>query len=179
MRVLSLTLRAAATAQETDQTPAVLVTVTHPELPEPLRLSSDPSRRLSADPPLYGTTSRGQTFWHIPMSVILPDSQPQAAPRAQLQLDNIAVDRDLAGIPGLARARVSDLLRLSPRMATVLLELVLSTTPDVVERRWPLLETVAATVEGPSVVLDFGRDNRAREPFPALTFSSFYFPGLF
>jgi len=179
MRVVSLTFREAATAQQGDKVPVTLVTITHPDMSEPLRISSDPTVELSTDPRLFGTRSRGQTFWHIPMALVLPDSQPQAAPKGQLVVSNIAVDRDFAGVEGLQYARVSDLALMSPSMATVLLELTLSTSPDVIERRWPKLKSVTAEIDGATVALTFGRDNRTREPFPALTFNQHYFPGLY
>jgi hypothetical protein len=179
MRIVSLTLRQAGTARETDTVLAALVTITHPELPTPLRISSDPSKKLQQDPPVFGTVSRGNTFWHIPTQVGLPGADAQTASKSQLMFDNISVDRDTADIAGLEAARVSDLTLLSPSPATVLIELVYSTTPDVVERRWPKLQTVTHTIEGASVVIDLARNNRAREPIPALTFSEAYFPGLF
>jgi hypothetical protein len=178
-RIVSLTLRDAATVRETDAFMAALVTITHPELPQPIRISSDPSERLSIDPPLFGTVSRGNTFWHIPTKLVLPGADKQTAAKAQLMFDNIAIDRDTAGIAELANARVSDLALKSPGLGIVLIELVYSTTPDFVERHWPRLQTVVTTVEGASVVVDLARNNKAREPVPALTFSPAYFPGLF
>ncbi|MGO1078342.1 hypothetical protein [Inquilinus sp. CA228] len=177
MRIVSLTLRNAATARESDKILAVLCTITHPELPQPLLISSDPSVRLQEDPPLFGTVSRGKTFLHIPMKAVLPGSDAKTALKAQFMFDNIAVARDL--VPGLEPARVSDLTLISPTPARILTELVYSTTPDFVERRWPKLVTVNATIQGTDVVLDLARNNRAREPVPALTFNELYFPGLY
>jgi hypothetical protein len=177
MRVVSLTLRDAATARESDKVLAVLCTITHPELSQPLLISSDPSKRLQNDPPLFGTVSRGKTFLFIGMKAVLPGSDAKTAQKAQFMFDNIGVDRGL--VPGLEPARVSDLTLISPTPARVLTELVYSTTPDFVERRWPKLATVNTTIQGTDVVLDLARNNRAREPVPALTFNEFFFPGLF
>jgi len=174
VRTLSITLREAIFAQESDKVLVVLITFTHPSLVEPIRISTDPTQRLSEDPLIYGTVSRGNQFVFIPVSAVMPDDQDQAAPRARLVLDNISIE-------GLQEDvhRVSDLLQLVPTPAFVLIECVLSSTPDIVEVAWDDLQTTKATFNAEIVQIDLAMDNFATEPFPAGTFTPGAFPTLF
>jgi hypothetical protein len=93
-RTISLTMRKAANAQESGEVLVVLMTIWHPDLAgELIRLSSDDTVRLSADPLLYGTMSRGQQFLFFPFSIVLPDDRDEAPPSVKFQIDNI--DRNM------------------------------------------------------------------------------------
>ena len=59
MRRVSLNARTAFDAQTTDEVEIALIMIEHPELDAPVRLSTDPTERLSADPLMYGT----RTAW--------------------------------------------------------------------------------------------------------------------
>jgi hypothetical protein len=61
-RLVSLNVRVAANAEHASEVPVALVTITHPGLDAPVRLSSDPTSRLSADPLRYGTYHRGDVY---------------------------------------------------------------------------------------------------------------------
>ena len=50
MRNVSLNFRTEMFRQESGETPVLLLTITHPDLDQPVRLSTDPTQRLSADP---------------------------------------------------------------------------------------------------------------------------------
>ena len=174
MRTLSITLREAIFAQESDKVLAVLITFMHPDLTEPIRISTDPTQRLSDDPLIYGTVSRGEQFVFIPINAVMPDDQDQAAPRARLVLDNISVE-------GLQEDvfRVSDILQLVPTPAMVLIECVLTSTPDIVEVAWDELQATKATINVETVQIDLAMDNFSTEPFPMGTFTPGAFPTLF
>jgi hypothetical protein len=47
VRVLSLNFRKALYAQESGEVPIFLLTITHPSLAAPIRLSTDPTARIS------------------------------------------------------------------------------------------------------------------------------------
>ena len=174
MRELSLTMREAIFAQEADQVLVVLLTFLHPDLVEPIRISTDPTQRLSDDPLIYGTVSRGLEFVFIPINAVLPDDQDEAAPRARLVLDNISVAGLREGVQ-----RVSDLLQLAPTPASVLIECVLASTPDLVEVAWDELLMSKASFNVEVVQIDLAMDSFASEPFPAGTFTPGAFPTLF
>src|SRR5215203_1946511 len=123
-RTLSLDFRAAMNAQETGEVPVSLLTITHEDLVEPLRISSDPTARLTTDPLQYGTVSRGETYLYIPFQLSLPEDSEEAGPQAQLILQDI--DREL--IP---------LIRSASTPPQVLMEIVLASAPDDVEIEFP------------------------------------------
>ena len=58
MRTLSLNFRQALFAQESGEIPIFLLTITHPDLPDPIYQSTDATVRLSTYPLTYGTISR-------------------------------------------------------------------------------------------------------------------------
>jgi hypothetical protein len=165
-RSLSLTFRAAAYAEHTGEIVITLVTIEHDSLPGPLRFSSDPTHRISVDPLVYGTESRGESFVFLPMSLVLPDDNDDAAPALKLTLDNVSRDT----IPTIRS--VSD-------PATVTVEFVLASAPDVVEASWPEFDLVNAEYDALQVPLDLVVNALATEPYPAGTFSPASFPGLF
>lgn len=57
MRRLSLNARMMQDDLVSDQIYVVLIEIDHPELPRPIRLSTDNADRIQADPPIYGTRS--------------------------------------------------------------------------------------------------------------------------
>jgi len=163
---LSLTFRAAAYAERTGEVPVVLVTVTHESLDAPLYFSSDPTSRITTDPLVYGTVSRGNTYTYLPMSLVLPEDSLDTEPAMQLQLDNVM-------------RTLTPLLRSISTPALVTVELVLASTPDVVEATWPQFEISKSTPVADTVSIDLTTDSDATEPYPAGSFTPAGFPGLF
>lgn len=166
MRQVSLTFRGAMNAQETGEVPVFLMTITHPALSEPIRLSSNPTTRLSDTPLMYGHISRGSTYLFIPFGLILPGEKEGSPPVAQITLDNI--DRT-----------ITDLVRSVSTPPKVKLELVLASAPDAVEIELPLFDMVAATYDASSVTISLAINALASEPSPAGTFNPAEWPGLF
>lgn len=166
MRSTSERFNGAAFAQESGDVVVVLITIDHPSLDAPLRFSSDPTTRLSDDPLLYGTVSRGETFYFVPVKVALPDEQDRS-PEAKLTLDNISRDTI-----ALIRAAVSP-------PPTALLEVVLAATPDVVEASFADFTVSKATSDAQQVEIELTFDTLGAEPVPAMKFDPGRFPGLF
>ncbi len=164
-RTLSLGMREAMNAQETGEVSVALLTLEHPSFPDPLRLSSDPTERLSEEPLTYGTVSRGETYIFCPMGVSLPDDLGERAPAARLMVENVsrelvAVLRDIAS-PGTAR-----------------LEIVLASSPDDVEIEYPAFDIVRAQYNANTITLELSIDALTEEPYPARAFDPSGFPGL-
>lgn len=166
MRILSLNLREALFAQETGEVPIFLLTITHPLLADPIRLSTDPTAQLSTDPLVYYTASRGNNFLYAAVDITLPNEEDRSPPTSKLILQNVT--RDL--IP-LARSISTP--------ASVMIETVLASAPDTVEITFPAMDMVNLTYNAATLTFDLSIDAMVTEPFPADTFSPAYFPGLF
>jgi len=166
MRDLSAAFRSAIYAQETDEVPICLLTVTHESLEEPIYISSDPTTRLSEDPLIYGTESRGEQYIFLPFEFTLPDDKSDSAPRVQLTLDNI--DRTLVV-----------LLRTFATPPSVKLEIIMASDPDTVEITVPVLQMSDATIEDLTISNTIVADPLINEPHPAGQFTPGAFPGLF
>ncbi len=166
MRVVSLNFRVAMFAQESGEVPIFLLTITHPELADPIRLTTDPTERFSTDPLLYGTTSRGVQYLYVGMDVTLPDEQDKNPPASKLVVSN--VNRDL--IP-LARSVNSP--------PSVTFEAVLASALDVVEFSIPALDMINLQYDAGQLTFSLAMDALTSEPYPAGSFSPSSFPGLF
>ena len=166
MRVLSLNFRQALFAQESGEVPIFLLTITHPDLADPIRLTTDPTERKSTDPLVYRTMSRGEEFLFAGVDVTLPDEQDKAPPSSKLSIANVT--REL--IP-LARSVSTP--------PSVKIEAVLASAPDDVEMTWPAMDMTNLTYDATFLQFDLTMDSLVTEPYPSGTFSPAAFPGLF
>lgn len=166
MRILSLNFRKALFAQESGEVPIMLLTITHPELAEPIYLSTDATERFSIDPLMYRTRSRGIDYLYAGIDVALPDEQDKSPPASKLTIANVT--RDL--IP-LARSVSTP--------PSVKIEVVLASDPDTVEMTWPALDMTNLTYDASFLTFDLTMDALVTEPYPSGTFSPADFPALF
>jgi len=166
MRTLSARFRAALFRENMEEVVALLVTVTHPDLGETLYFSSDPTLRLSTEPLLYGTVSRGNTYNYVPMQVTLPADQEDAPPTIDLTISNVGRE----AVP---------LLRSTATPASVTVDIVLAEYPDDVETSFPEFDLVRADYGGDDAILSLALDAMTTEPYPAGSFTPAYFPALF
>lgn len=170
MRRVSLTQRKSLDAPATDEIEVVLVKITHPDLGQPVRLSTDPTVRLSADPLTYCTYSRwltddGSPFLFILMEAILPGDQRDAPHAATLVLQ--LVDNDL-----------SKVLRMTTQQARVDIAVVLATSLDIVEAEYLDLRLTGVEGDAGEAQLSISRDPLTSEPWPAGRMTKRRFPGL-
>ena len=100
-------------AQETGTAWLVLLTLDHPDLDRPIRVTSDG----------VATTSNGEVFESFPFEVTLPDDVEGRAPQAHLRIDNTSQE-----IIALLRGLVT------PPSLTI--KIVRSADPNYVERVW-------------------------------------------
>lgn len=166
MRILSLNLRTAMFSQESAEVPIFLLTITHPELPDPIYLTTDATERFSTDPLMYRTRSRGIDFLYAGVDITIPDEQDKSPPASKLTIANVS--RDL--IP-LARSVSSP--------PSVKIEAVLASDLDTVEMTFPAMDMSNLQYDANQLVFDLTMDSLATEPYPSGTFSPAYFPGLF
>lgn len=171
-RKISLNARMAHDAVGSKEVEVVLLHITHPETEQVIRLSTDPTERISLQPLSYGTRSSwlgsdpdDDAFLFVLLSVLLPDDQEEAPPAAQLVIE--AVDN-----------RIADALRSTLLRATVNMALVLASTPDLVEQEWNNFKLISAEGNADSISLSISRDPVTAEPWPAGRMTRDRFPGL-
>ena len=165
-RTTSANFRSAAFSNETDEVVICLLTITHAEMAEPLRLSSDPTQRISENPLAYATVSRGETFVFLPFEFTLPADQDDVPPRVSLNLAN--ADRALIG-----------LLRTISSPLQIKVEVVLASSPDEVEVDLPIMQLSEIDYDAQGVRANLVIDGMQTEPFPSGQFDRGRFPGLF
>jgi len=165
-RALSSGFLSALYEQESDEVVVCLLTVTHPDLETPIRLSSDPTARISDEPLIYATYSRADEYLYMPFDFTLPDDKSDSPPRVQLSLDN--TERSLVAV-----------LRSFSTPASITVELVLASDPDAVEIELPSLQLSDVTLEEGRIAATLVADPLINEPHPAGQFTPGTFPGLF
>ncbi|KAB2937397.1 DUF1833 family protein [Hyphomicrobium sp.] len=165
-RELSLSFRNALNAEATEDAVITLVTITHPELDSAIRLSSDPTRRISVDPLRYGTVAEGVIYDFVLMSVIFPDDRMGAPAAVTLAFANVADDMAAVIRAALSPARVD-------------IRCVLATAPDVVEEEWLDLRGVQGSYDDSRITYDVSREAISNEPWPAHRMTQARFPRLY
>lgn len=155
MRSLSATAIAAAQATETGEVFAFLITIEHDTLSTPLRFTSNNA----------AIVSRGETYIPFPFDVSLVDEIPGELPQVTLTI--CAVDQSLV-----------DDVRGFQEPPTVTVELVMASTPDVVEAgayqlTWRSVKYNAFVIEG-----TLGPPDTLTSSFPKERFTPRDFPSL-
>jgi hypothetical protein len=172
MRRLSLNARLARDAEASAEIEVALFIIEHPELEEPIRLSTDNTERLSDDPYTMGTRStwRGsdpltQPFLWVIASAVLPGEAEDAPATATLVLDNLS-------------SEMVELLRSFTEPATIHIAGVLASSPDDIEVEQLDLQIVSAEVNAGEITLQISREDMDLEPFPPGRMTRMHFPGL-
>lgn len=133
----------------------VLLTIDHPDLSSPLRITTD----------AVNTISNGNTFLPYPVQIQLPDDIEGRTPQAQLVVDNTTKEI-IAALRSLS----------SP--ATVTIQIVRSEDTDIVEREWSGLEWRNSTYDASAITGNLTIEDISREEFPYVSFDG-RFNGLF
>lgn len=150
----------------------LLLTVYDPEDPSQvvLRLADGYTQRLTsletADDVVYGVSSRGQDFMFLPMEISLPSEDEAQAPKCSLILNDVS----RYAIP---------IVRTITAPPKILMELVLSSSPNTVEASFAGFYINNFTYNAESVSAELAMIDYEREPFPQHSFSPVYFPGMF
>ena len=167
--MISLQAQRVLYQQETGDYPIILLTINHPSLTEPIRISNDNSQRLSLTNDfevIYGTISNGQEYIFFPAKISWPTEDEESPPQTTLTVSNIG--RDL----------VSTIrnLHTSP---TLTMTLVLASDPDTIEGEFSNFVLSDITVDEKEVSGALTIDTGATEPFPFRTFTPSTSPGNF
>ena len=167
---VSLAFRQAAYAQETGRVIIALITISHEDLADDIRISSDPTQELTEfttdTDKVYGTVSRGQTYLFLPVAITLPNDSEEGPGEMKLQIDNVHRD-------------YMTTIRSIFTPAEVTVELLLDDDLDTVEAQWPAFELCNIEYDATVITGTLKLETYDTEPFPAGTFSPAYFGGLF
>lgn len=115
---------------------------------------------------VYGVVSRSKNYVFLPLEITLPQEEEAQAPRCSIVMRDVT--RYL--IPVIRE------LKEPPK---VKLELVLSSTPDVVEVSFDGFYVTNFNYNRDQVTCELQMVNYEREPFPVHSFNPSTFPGLF
>lgn len=165
---ISLNFRESAYAAETGRVPIVLMTFDHADLVTPIRISSDPTQRISVTDAeiIYGTVSRSNNYIFVPARIKLPDDTEDGPGEMTVEIDNIG--RELT-------ATIRSIF--SPIEATI--EIVMDNFPDTPDLTWPEYVLTNIKYDATTVTGTLTIETLTREPFPSLIFSPSVAGGLF
>jgi len=144
----SLTVREAVYGQETDEVFIALLTIDHPDLDDPIRVSRDG----------VDTESRGDTYISFPFRIKLPSEEKDKMPQVKLEIDNVT--REIVTV-----------LRGLNSSPTVKLEIVVSSDPDQVEAGPYEYKLRNATYDAGTVSGTLKQPAIDEAPFPSHTFN--------
>ncbi len=165
---ISINFRESAYASETGRVPIMLITFSHADMLEPIRISTDPTQRIVETDTViaYGTVSRGNTFVFLPLRLKLPDDTDSGPGEMQIELDN--VDRAM-----------TEAIRSIFSPINVKVEIVMDNAPNVVDLEWPEYVLTSIQYNATTITGTMLLENLVREPFPGLMFSPSTAPGVF
>ncbi len=173
MRRISLNARMVQDDATSAEVEIALFSITHPLLDAPVRLSTDPTERLSSDPLMYGTRSTWlganpltEPYLFVLASAEFPSDLENTPAAATLVFEN--VDNDIA-----------TLLRSFVDRPTVNMAVVLASSPDQIEAEYHGMQILTSDGTVGDVTLTISRAPIEDESVPMDRFTKDRFPGLF
>jgi hypothetical protein len=159
-------------ASETSEALILLITITDPtDSAHPIRLADSYTNRISSlstdEEVVYGVTSNGYDYIFLPLQLNLPGEEEAGAGQCSLTLSYVTKEAIQ-----LIREKLT-----SP--VSVQIDLVLSSSPNVVETSFSGFKITNVTYNAEQITLDLSMVSLSREPFPSFTFTPANFPGLF
>lgn len=153
---VSEAFRESAYAADTEAVWLVLLTISHEELTDDIRVVNDN----------LDLVSRGQTFLACPFEPVLPTDTDEGPPTARLRVDNVSQDLTIA-------------LREVSSGVSVKMEVVAADRPDDVEATFDGFKLSDVSITNTAVTGTLGLDDLRLERFPAHSFTPGSFPGIF
>ncbi len=173
MRRVSLNARTFYDDLSSEEVHVALFHIEHESLDAPVRLSTDPTERLSADPLAYGTRSTWlganpleEPFFFILASTILPSDLDDAPASGNIVIENVHQD-------------IVKVVRSFTSFATVHMAVVLASSPDEIEAEWRDMKIMSADIDSGEIVLQFSRDDIEDEYSPSGRMTKNWFPALY
>ncbi|MDX8354362.1 hypothetical protein [Cognatiyoonia sp. IB215182] len=165
--------RTALDAATSSEVEVVLIQIDHPDLPTPIRLSTDPTERISTDPLIYGTRSTWlganpatEPFLFMLMAADIPGDLEDAPAAATFVLENVSQD-------------ITAVLRSFIDRPSVQLAVVLASSPDVIEVEYRGMVMISSDGAVGEVSIQVSRAPIEDENVPMDRFTKDRFPGLF
>lgn len=110
--------------------------------------------------------SRGQTFEPFPFRVTLPSDDSDQLPKVKLEIANVS-------------GEIIEFIRTSRIAPTVVVELVTSAYPDIVEKQLSFLKLTSVTYDAMTVEGSLDMDNFLTQKFPSEGYTPVPFPALY
>lgn len=171
-RVL-INARTAHDAASTDAVEVALFVIEHPLLENPIRLSTDPTERLSLEPLSYGTRSNwmdanpsSDPYLFVLVSTDLPSDLEDVPAAATIVLSN--VDN-----------RLSETLRSFTDRPTISMAVVMAASPNDIEAEFRGMAIVGSTGNAGEFTIEMSRAPIEEESVPMDRFTKHRFPGLY
>lgn len=152
-----------------DDTLMALLTIHDPDTGIPSILISDNfTQRLSQtdDRVVYGTISRGVEYIFVPLEITLPSEERDGTSRASLVIHDVT-------------KYLTPLIRSLTGPPTITIELVLKSSPSIVEAVFTGFYISSISYTEQSVTCSLSLIDYQVEPFPIYSFTPKFFPGLF
>ena len=141
---------------ETDEVWLILLTLSHPDLTDDIRVVHNPET----------ITSRGQDYIGFAFELTLPSDTEDRAPVAELRIDNVSRE-------------IAEAVRSISSAPTVTIEIIRAADPDSVEISLTGFTLRNVRWDALAVSGSLALDDISIEPYPAGSFTPASFPGLF
>lgn len=151
----SATARTAALAQHESNPFLVLLTIDHESLSDPIRVVSNNEQ----------ITSRGHVYLAYPFQIELPTDSDEA-PRARISIANVS-------------RRIGKAIEGMVTSPTALIEIVLASALDDVERSWDQFELAQVSWNAFAMTATLQHRHYWDEPWPKKRITPSKYPGLF
>ena len=154
---------------DSDETLITLLTVYDEDNVTPIaHIADNFTKRISetTEHVTYGVTSRGIDYTFIPLQITLPSDEDNTAPRCQIVLQDVTRE-------------VTPLIRAISKPPRIALELVLNSSPDIVEVSFYDFYISNISYNAETVTFTLEMINYQTEPFPCYSFTPRFFPGLY
>lgn len=164
-RPLSNAAKQAMFLQQTDEVFIILLTISHANFTDDIRVSSDSFEVLPVAG-VRGVVSNGMEYIYVPFTINLPQQDDTGTAKANISVDN--VDREIVAAVRSANSAIS-----------VKIEIILASNPDNIEISIDNFKLESVNYDAFTVSGDLSMDYYGLEPFPAKRFTPSDFPGLF
>ncbi|WP_299370414.1 hypothetical protein [uncultured Tateyamaria sp.] len=172
MKVLSLNARTHVDAEHSEDVEIVLFEISHPDLDAPVRISTDPTERISADPLAYGTRSEwngadtvAEPFLFVIVNAELPGEEDNTPAQTRLIIYN-------------TDSRLAEALEAITTPAQLNMAVVMASSPDVPEIEYFGLDCTSVEADEGEISISFSRHAIEDELAPYERFTRERFPGL-
>ncbi len=141
---------------ETSETFVCLVTISHPDLDDDIRVCSN----------AQDITSRGNPYFAYPFKLQMPTQSVDQPPKAQIQIDNITPE-------------IINTIRSITSSPTITFEIVRIGNLNAVEVEMPDFILNGVMYDALTITGDISVEQYLTEPYPAGAYTPGRFPGLF